>query len=67
LLDGAALGVACWAVEYAGGLPALGLMPPVWRQRAQQVIAPAAEHVAYGVATVAAHDWLRGRAGQLTA
>jgi hypothetical protein len=67
LLEGAALGVACWAVGYAGWLPALGLMPPVWRQRAQQAVAPAAEHVAYGVATVVAYNWLRRRAGQMTA
>jgi len=34
LTDGAVLGAACWAAGYAGWLPALGLMPPVWRQRA---------------------------------
>jgi hypothetical protein len=66
-LEGAALGVACWAVGYPGWLPALGLMPPVWRQRAPQAVAPAVEHVAYGVATVAAYNWLRCRAGQMTA
>jgi hypothetical protein len=67
LLDGAVLGGVCWAVGYAGWLPALGLMPPVWRQRAPQVVAPAAEHFAYGMATVAAYNWLSGRLGQTTA
>ena len=43
------------------GAPALGLMPPVWRQQAPQAIAPAAEHIVYGMATVGAYDWLRER------
>lgn len=62
LRDGPVLGVACWAVGYAGWLPAMGLMPPVWRQKPPQVVAPAAEHVAYGVTTVAAFNWLLGGA-----
>jgi hypothetical protein len=60
-LDGAVLGVACWAAGYMGWLPAPGLMPPVWRQNAPQAVAPVVEHVAYGVAAVAAYDWLRER------
>jgi hypothetical protein len=32
LLDGALLDIASWAAGYLGWLPALGLMPPVWRQ-----------------------------------
>ncbi len=63
LLDGAALGLACWAAGYLGWLPALGLIPPVRRQTTAQVAAPAAEHVVYGVVTVAVYDWLAGRAG----
>jgi hypothetical protein len=65
-LDGAALGVACWAAGYAGWLPAAGLMPPLRRQTGTQALAPAAEHVAYGMATVAAYNWLNGRAGHET-
>jgi hypothetical protein len=60
LIDGAVLGVACWAAGYAGWLPALGLMPPVQRQRTPQAVAPVVEHVAYGMTTVAAYNWLRG-------
>jgi len=62
LRDGVVLGAACWAAGYLGWLPAMGLMPPVWRQRAPQAIGPAVEHLVYGVATVATYDWLRRRA-----
>lgn len=61
--DGLILGAACWAAGYLGWLPAMGLIPPVWRQKAPQVIGPAAEHLAYGVATVATYDWLVQHAG----
>lgn len=59
LVDGLALGAACWATGYLGWLPALGLTPPVWRQHTVQAVAPAMEHLVYGVVAVAAHDWLR--------
>lgn len=61
LKDGAILGAACWAAGYAGWLPALGLMPPVWRQRPPQAVAPFVEHLAYGIVTVAAYNWMRDR------
>ncbi|MBX6311314.1 MAG: hypothetical protein IRY99_00080 [Isosphaeraceae bacterium] len=61
LVEGLALGTACWAVGYLGWLPALGLLPPVWEQRAPQALAPVAEHLVYGMTTVAAYDWLRRR------
>lgn len=60
--DGIALGLATWAAGYAGWLPAVGLMPPLRRQGAGQIALPVAQHAAYGVATVAAYDWLRRRA-----
>jgi hypothetical protein len=63
LIDGAVLGAACWAAGYLGWLPALGLMPPVWKQEPAQAIGPAAEHLVYGIATVGAYDWLRARTG----
>lgn len=63
LADGLALGAACWAAGYLGWLPALGLLPPIWRQRATEAVAPAAEHLVYGMTTVAAYDWLRRRVG----
>jgi hypothetical protein len=63
LLDGLALGAACWAAGYLGWLPALGLTPPVWRQRPAQALAPAMEHLVYGVVAVAAHDGLRSAFG----
>lgn len=59
--DGLALGVACWAAGYLGWLPAFRLMPPVWDQETPQAIVPAAEHLVYGVATVAAYNLLRQR------
>lgn len=59
--DGLILGASCWAAGYLGWLPALGLMPPVWRQSTSQAIVPAAEHLVYGMTTVAAYDWLRDR------
>lgn len=61
LIDGSILGAACWAAGYAGWLPALGLMPPVWRQKAPQAITPFVEHLAYGIVTVAAYNWMRER------
>lgn len=59
--EGSILGAACWAAGYAGWLPALGLMPPVWRQKPARAVAPFVEHVAYGIVTVAAFNWLRDR------
>ncbi len=61
LPEGVALGLATWAAGYLGWLPASGLMPPVSEQDPAQAILPAVEHAAYGVATVAAYDWLRRR------
>jgi hypothetical protein len=61
LVDGILLGVAAWATGYLGWLPALRLMPPIWRQRAPQAMVPIAEHVLYGMATVATYDWLLRR------
>ena len=61
-LDGAVLGIASWAAGYLGWLPALGLMPPVWRQDPRAAITPAAEHLVYGMTTVGVYDWLRRRA-----
>jgi hypothetical protein len=61
LADGVLLGIATWAIGYLGWLPALGLMPPIWRQKAPQAIAPMVEHTLYGIATVATYHWLRKR------
>ena len=58
IAEGAALGLATWAAGYLGWLPASGLMPPVWKQRAPQIAGPIVTHAAYGAATVAAYDWL---------
>lgn len=59
--EGLVLGTACWAAGYLGWLPALGLMPPVWKQTAAQAAMPLAEHLVYGMTTVAAYGWLRER------
>jgi hypothetical protein len=61
LWDGFVLGLACWAAGYLGWLPAMGLMRPVWRQTVPRALTPAAEHVVFGIATVAVYDWLRNR------
>jgi hypothetical protein len=58
-VDGLALGAAVWAAGYLGWLPATGLMRPVWEQSPEQVAAPVAEHLAYGMATVATYNALR--------
>lgn len=59
VIDGTVLGIGCWAAGYLGWLPATGLMPPVWEHEPAQAITPVVEHVAYGIATVAAYEGLR--------
>lgn len=61
LVDGVLLGLANWATGYLGWLPATGLMPPIWRQKAPQAIAPIVQHALYGMAVVATYNWLRRR------
>ena len=61
ITDGVLLGLANWTTGYVGWLPATGLMPSLWRQKAPQVIAPIVEHTLYGMATVATCNWLRKR------
>jgi hypothetical protein len=58
LVDGTALGLGVWAVGYLGWLPALGLMPSVQQQETEQVASPIAQHIIFGMATVAAYQWL---------
>jgi hypothetical protein len=58
LVSGAVLGLGCWAVGFLGWLPALGLTPPVHKQSAPQVAGPFVDHLAYGIVTAAAYDWL---------
>lgn len=57
--EGTALGVATWAVGYLGWLPAVGLMPPIWKQRPLQIIAPVVHHIVYGLAAVTVVDAIR--------
>jgi hypothetical protein len=59
IIEGSLLGLAVWSVGYLGWLPAVGLLPPVTRQTPAQVAGPIIQHIAYGIATVAAFDWLR--------
>ena len=58
LVDGTALGLGVWAAGYLGWLPALGLMPPITQHQTQQVAGPIVQHVIFGLATVAAYQWL---------
>jgi hypothetical protein len=57
--QGLILGAATWLAGYFGWLPAMGLMPPLWRQKPGQVAVPFAEHLVYGVTTAAAVSQLR--------
>jgi hypothetical protein len=59
LLEGTALGAGTWVVGYLGWLPATGLMPPVTKQKPQQVGVPLAEHVLFGIAAVGGYRLLR--------
>jgi hypothetical protein len=59
VLEGSALGLACWATGYLGWLPATKLMPAVTRQKPGQVFGAIASHLAYGVATTAAYRKLQ--------
>jgi hypothetical protein len=52
LSEGSTLGVATWAAGYLGWLPATGLMPPITRQNAEQILGAVASHILFGIATV---------------
>jgi len=47
-LGGVAFGVLVWAANYAGVLPALGIMPPPGRDRPGRQPAIVASHLVYG-------------------
>jgi len=53
LVEGTALGLATWAAGYLGWLPATKLMPPVTQQKPQQIAAPIAQHIVFGIVAVA--------------
>lgn len=59
LLDGAALGAGIWAIGYLGWLPALRLTPPVTEQKPGQVAMSVVQHIAFGIAAIAAYRKLR--------
>lgn len=61
VLDGTLLGLGCWAAGYLGWLPALGLTPPIQKQTAAQIGGPIVDHLAYGIVTAAAYQWLCGQ------
>lgn len=46
--SGIATGLAVWAVSYAGWIPALGVLPPPWRDRPGRPGSMLAAHVVYG-------------------
>ena len=60
--DGILFGLATWAVGYLGWLPATGLMPPIWKHKPKQIVAPLIEHSLYGIATAAAYQLIQKRA-----
>ena len=59
LRDGPLLGVIAWSVGYLGWLPAAGLMKPLTQQEPEQALTPIAQHVIFGVATVAPYRVVR--------
>ena len=61
LVDGAVLGLVCWAVGYLGWLPAAKLIPPPWKQTPAQMAGPIIEHIAYGIVTAGAYSVLQKR------
>jgi hypothetical protein len=61
ILEGAVLGTAVWAIGYLGWLPLADLIPPIWKQEPKQMVGPIVEHLVYGVLTVAAYEFIRGR------
>ena len=61
IAEGAVLGTAVWAIGYLGWLPAADLIPPIWKQEPKQMVGPIVEHLVYGVLTVAAYEFIRGR------
>jgi hypothetical protein len=62
LRAGPALRLVCWAVGYLGWLPACGLLPPPWAQRASALAGPLVHHLGYGVVTAAVYRRLQQRA-----
>lgn len=60
-MDGTLLGLGTWAAGYLGWLPAIGLMPPVWKQKPKQVLPNILSHALFGVITVAALRELEDR------
>ena len=60
IAEGAALGILAWAAGYLGWLPALRLMPPVTKQRPQEVAAPVVQHLVFGLSVVGALVAARG-------
>ena len=53
-MDGTLLGLGTWAAGYLGWLPAIGLTPPVWKQKPKQVLPNVLSHAFFGIITVAA-------------
>jgi uncharacterized membrane protein YagU involved in acid resistance len=56
--EGAALGVASWAIGFLGWLPATRLMPPVWKQKTKQVVPSIFSHVLFGIVTAGVFRFL---------
>lgn len=47
-VTGVGYGVLVWAVSYAGWIPALGIMPPPWRDRRNRAVTMFLAHLVYG-------------------
>jgi hypothetical protein len=58
---GVVAGLTVWAASYAGWIPALGLLPPPWRDRPGRPGSMIAAHVVFGACLGRGLAWLVGR------
>jgi hypothetical protein len=47
---GPGFGLVLWAAGYLGWMPAAGVLPQPWRQRAGDALTPVAAHLVFGLA-----------------
>jgi hypothetical protein len=53
------LGAVAWAAGSLGWLPAIKLMPHVWRQRPKQVVPNLLSHILFGSVTATVFKWAK--------
>jgi hypothetical protein len=58
-------GLATYAVGFLGWVPALGILPPIWRQREPIGVMRIMAHIYYGTVVSLAFDRMRGLTGRM--